>query len=114
MEFTVNYNPGRGPAVIICPRRLDINNSDRLRKILDDLIKQACYQIVLDMEGTKYMDSSGLGAIVSRIADLRAKSGDIRVAGTPPNITELFRLTHLNKIIHLFGAVPEARKSFTE
>ena len=62
----------------------------------------------------RYVDSSGLGAIVSRIADLRAGGGDVRVAGANDHVTGLFRLTNLDKIISLFDSVDEAEHSFQE
>ena len=114
MDFKVDHDPSDGPAVIICPKRVDVNNSGELKDILNDLVGRDCYQIILDLQHTRYMDSSGLGAIVSRIADLRANAGDVRVAGARDHVAGLFRLTHLDKIIQLFSSVNEARRSFME
>ncbi len=112
MDFSTNYDPESGRAVITCPKRLDVNNTAQIKDDLNDLITNSCFKIILDLSMTKYMDSSGLGAIVSRIADLRANGGDVRIAGATNNVAALFKLTHLDKIIQLFNSVPDAIQSF--
>ena len=114
MDFSVNCDPESGRAVIICAGRVDVNNSRQLRDILNDVVARSCYQIVLDLSQTQYMDSSGLGAVVSRIADLRANGGDVRIAGAKNHVAGLFKLTHLDKVIKLFDDVDNATASFTE
>jgi anti-sigma B factor antagonist len=114
MDFSVIFDPQDGPAVIVCPKRLDVNNSAQLKDLLNELITRSRYNIILDLEKTKYMDSSGLGAIVSRIADLRANGGDVCIAAARNNAAGLFRLTHLDKILHLYDTVSDARKSLEE
>jgi anti-sigma B factor antagonist len=114
MEFMVNRNPDAGCAVIVCPKHLNTNKSQELKNILNDLVTRSFFRIILDLSGCRYVDSSGLGAIVSRIADLRARGGDVRVAGANDHVTGLFRLTNLDKIIRLFDVVDVAKRSFEE
>jgi anti-sigma B factor antagonist len=98
--------------VIDCPNRVDIDSSQQLKDILNQLVEQNKYNIVINLTATKYMDSSGLGALVSRIAVARSNNGDICIAAAPKNIIDLFELTHLNQIIHCFENVELAAASF--
>lgn len=98
--------------VIDCPPRLDVNVSDELKKIMSKLIEDEKYKIVLNLTDTRYVDSSGLGAIVSRIAVSRSNGGDVRIATTSRLILDLLNLTNLNKIISRYDDIISAVNSF--
>ena len=60
------------------------------------------------------MDSSGLGAIVSKIAVTRSNNGDIRLAAVQKYIDYLLNLTHLNKILQIYPNIEDAVESFNQ
>ena len=111
MSFTTSKKAS-GVIVIGCPPRLDIEVSDDLKNIMADLIEKKEYKIIIDLTSTKYIDSSGLGAIVSRIAVTRSNGGDVRLATTTRMILNLLELTHLNKILSCYNDIPTALNSF--
>ena len=111
MSFTTGEEAG-GVIVIRCPPRLDINVSDDLKNIMTGLIEKKKYKIVIDLTHTKYIDSSGLGAIVSRIAETRSNGGDVKLATTTRVIINLLDLTHLNKILSCYDDILTAVNSF--
>jgi anti-sigma B factor antagonist len=98
--------------VIDCPSRLDANISDDLKKIMFDLIEQKKFKIVINLSDTDYVDSSGLGAIVSRISVTRSNNGDVRLVTQTKSILDLLDLTRLNKILKCYDDVKTASKSF--
>lgn len=98
--------------VIECPERVDSSVANDLRTIMKESTEQDKFLIVIDMDKTKFMDSSGLGALVSRIAVTRSNSGDIRIACIKEPIMNLFELTHLDKIFQCFESVQSAVDSF--
>jgi anti-sigma B factor antagonist len=98
--------------VIDCPNRLDVNISDDLKKIMVDLIEKKKYNIIIDLSNTKYVDSSGLGAIVSRISVTRSNKGDVRLVTKTKSILDLLDLTRLNKVLKCYDDVKTAAKSF--
>jgi anti-sigma B factor antagonist len=99
--------------VIQGPRRLSTDNSDYLKKMLHDFIEKNVYKIILDLKQTVYVDSSGLGAIVSTISVTRANDGDIRLVNVAKTITELLEITHLNKVLKCYESVKEGLQSFS-
>lgn len=111
MSFNVQKITG-DITVIDCPRRLDANVSDELKKIMFDLIENNKYKIVINLSDTKYVDSSGLGAIVSRISVTRSNKGDVRLATKTQSILDLLDLTRLNKILKCYDDVKSATNSF--
>jgi anti-sigma B factor antagonist len=111
MSFTISKKAG-DIIIIKCPPRLDISVSDDLKNIMTDLIAKKKYKIIIDLTHTKYIDSSGLGAIVSRIAVTRSNGGDVRLATTSRLILNLLELTHLNKILSCYDNILTAVNSF--
>ncbi len=113
MAFYIKDNKQTGISVITCPDRIDAEISFELRDLIEKLIENGKYKLVLDMNKTAYVDSSGLGAIVSRISILRANEGDIRLASLNESVDSLLELTNLNQILEIFDTVEQAMDSFT-
>lgn len=64
-------------------------------------------RIVLDLSGVKFIDSSGLGAIVAAMKQL----GDGRrldLAGLTPVVDKVFRLTRMDTVFNLFPSLDDA------
>lgn len=111
MSFNIHEKTGN-VTIIDCPSRLDANISDDLKKIMFDLIEKNRFKIVINLSDTDYVDSSGLGAIVSRISVTRSNKGDVRLATKTQAIIDLLDLTQLNKILKCYDDVKTATDSF--
>ncbi len=114
MNFKVEDAADGRVTVIYIPERLTSETSDELKQILKELVEAGKYNIVMDLTKTKYMDSSGLGAIVSKIASARSKRGDIRLANPRKYVLDLLALTHIDQIIKVFSNLNEAVDSFKD
>jgi anti-sigma B factor antagonist len=106
------YEKAGNVTVIDCPSRLDANVSDDLKNIIVKRIEENNYKFVINLSDTKYVDSSGLGAIVSRISVTRTNKGDVRLVTKTKEILDLLDLTRLNKILKCYGDVKSAIDSF--
>jgi len=100
--------------VIDVPKRLTIDTSDELKKQLKNLVDDGVVRLVINLEETDYMDSSGLGAIVSKIAVTRSNNGDIKLAAVQKYIDYLLNLTHLNKVLQIYPNIEDAVESFNQ
>jgi len=98
--------------ILQIPEKLTMDNSEELRRLIKEKVEGGSYRLVFDMMITEYLDSTGLSAIVSRIAFARAHQGDIRLAVKSDFIKELLQLTNLNKILKCFDSVEDAVNSF--
>jgi anti-sigma B factor antagonist len=114
MEFITHENYENDIVVIDIPERLTSDTSDTLKHLLKELIDRGKYRFIMNMANTRYMDSSGLGAVVSKIASTRSKRGDIRLAVPQQYVKDLLNLTHINQILQSFDTVELAIKSFRE
>jgi anti-sigma B factor antagonist len=111
VSFKVQEKSGK-VTVIDCPNRLDANVSDELKNIMMNLINENKFKIVIDLTKTKYVDSSGLGAIVSRISVTRSNNGDVRLVTKTHAILDLLEITRLNKILKCYDDVEKATERF--
>jgi len=111
MNFKVSEK-NENVVVIKTPERFTVEVSSEFKGILNDLVQEQKYKIVIDLTDTKYMDSSGLGAIVSRIAATRANQGDIRLAKPSKFVEELLDLTQLMRILKIYKSTKSAINSY--
>ncbi len=112
MEFKTRTELNGQVIVIEISEYLDYSISDDLRLQLKSLVEGGQYKFVFDLSKNKYIDSSGLGALVSRISVIRSNGGDIRLASPSETVVSVLNLTHLNKIMKCFQDVTSAIESF--
>jgi anti-anti-sigma factor len=81
---------------------------DQLESLVRDSIKQGRMKLVFDLSGLDYADSSGIGAIVSCLTELKKSGGELRVAGVNSRIQRLFKISGVDQILAVFPTVAEA------
>jgi anti-anti-sigma factor len=65
-------------------------------------------QVVVDLGGVSYMDSSGLGALFGAFKRIAERGGDMHLARPQPMVKTVLEITCTNRILRLFGSVEEA------
>ena len=63
---------------------------------------------ILDLTDVPYMDSTGLGRLVTHHVHCNGKGVRMVVAGASPRVVELFKMTHVDSVLHLAATVEEA------
>jgi anti-sigma B factor antagonist len=69
--------------------------------------------IVFDLSGIKFVDSSGIGALLSVLRKTNALSGDVKLCNLQPNVKSLFDLVRMTRLFETFDTVDEAVASFS-
>ncbi len=113
-NFNITEKSDGRVVVVDIPKRLTSDTSDDLKTILKNLVEDKKHNIVINLEKTAYMDSSGLGSVVSKIAATRANKGDIRLAAVQKYVADLLDLTHIDQILQIYDSVDDAVRSFEE
>jgi len=70
-------------------------------------------RLVLDCRELEYMDSSGLGALISGLKSALSRGGDLRLAGVSPKVRMMLEITRADKLFSLYLTPAEAVASFT-
>lgn len=91
-------------------RRVDARSAPALKERIASFVTAGSEWIVLDMSEVEFIDSSGLGAIMSALK-LLGRKGDLVVAGAREPVISLFKLTRMDKVFLMFGTTDEARQA---
>ena len=96
------------PVVAISGRLTFGRESERLESVVNDLLKQGRNRLVFDLSALEYADSSGIGAIVSCVTQIRKSGSNLGMAGVNPRIQRLFKMTGVDQLLSLYPTVAEA------
>lgn len=88
--------------------RIDAHNSGDLKQYLVDMIEQGEINIIVQMEGVKFVDSSGLGALLAGYKHAAANSGKLSLANMQKQVLSMFELTRLNRVFEIYANLEEA------
>ena len=88
-------------------------NNVALQKAIRSLVDEERNQIVLNLARVTYIDSSGLGELISSHVTLTNRGGQIKLLNLTQRLQELMTITKLLPIFDVYGNEPEAVDSFT-
>lgn len=83
-----------------------------LQTALQSLKENNRTSVVLDLSDVQFMNSSGLGLLISGLTTLRNAGGDVRLAGVGERIQSLLVITKLNHVFQRFDSVEDAVASY--
>jgi len=109
MELGLQVDDSRSPYTVLSVKgEVDVYSAPRLREKLVELVSQGKHQIVVDLEGVDFLDSTGLGVLVGGLKRLRSHDGDLTLVCTHQRILKVFEITGLTKVFSIYGTVDEA------
>lgn len=98
--------------VINVEGQLIVGNRQELKqKVLEEL-ENGARKFLVDFSNTGYIDSSGLGVLVSLSKKIREQDGELRLANLNDDLRTLFELTKLDTLFHISDSRDEALASF--
>ena len=80
---------------------VDIYTSPELKSKIFKLIDERNTDVLIDGEGLEYIDSTGLGVMMSIYKKLQDKGLNLTIINLKPNIYKLFDITGLNKVFNI-------------
>jgi anti-sigma B factor antagonist len=108
MELRTEVSGVGGWTVVAVHGEIDVATSPTLRERLIDLVSNGATRMVLDLEAVDFVDSTGLGTIVSVLKRARTHGGDLRLVCTEARIRRLFEITGLDKAVPLHASLEDA------
>jgi anti-sigma B factor antagonist len=92
--------------------RLDASVATSFKHKMAAFITGGNHSIILDLSRIEFIDSSGLGSIVS-ILKLIADRGALILYGISKNVMSMFKLTHMDRVFQIFSSEAEALSSLS-
>lgn len=88
------------------PESMEVH--EKVKSLLGDKIKK----IVIDLSKVKWMNSSGLGALMASMTSLKNSDGELKISGATGKIQNLFMITKLLTIFDTYETADRAIASF--
>ena len=107
MDVIVDRRPG-GIAIVRLGGRLDLLSAAEFRQRLAQAVAEGNRRLIVDLAEVPFVDSSGLGALISGLKTARLAGGDLRIARPTDQARSLLELTVLDRVLRPYPSIEEA------
>jgi anti-sigma B factor antagonist len=102
-----------GTTIIAIEGEVNIDSSQELHNIFTEMIDQNIQKVIVDLELTSYIDSSGLATLVYMSQALKGNQGKIMLANIlSDKVRGIFEITKLDKVFKICNSREEALAAF--
>jgi anti-sigma B factor antagonist len=109
-ELQIDSKVVAGMPTIYLQGEFDSYSAPRVRGILDLATEGQNPTVIVEMTKLDYIDSAGLGVLVSTLKLVNDRQGGLALVGLVPGVTRVFRVTGLDTIFTICGDEAEARE----
>ena len=106
-----NETIGDVTVVVLPGEQLDAGNAKEFKRDVAPLL-EPCRKVIFDLGELRFVDSSGLGAILSCLRQINAKGGDLKLCAMTKPVRALFELVRMHKIFEIHATRDEALHAF--
>ena len=110
MELDIQKNTTGQLCELTLTGEIDVYTAPSLKQELVALIESGCVNVIVDLGGVAFIDSSGLGVLVSALRRARERDGSVRIVCDRDSVLKIFRITGLDKVFPIFSDIAEARQ----
>lgn len=108
MEFSVAVASRGQWEVLTVTGEIDMATAPRFRQRLLVVISAGAQNVVIDLSGVDFIDSTGLGVLMGAAKRVRTAGGDIRLVMTGSRFADLIEITRLDRVLDVFDSVSAA------
>lgn len=111
MQLSVEIS-GDVAVVALFVDELDASNTAEFKQQIAPTLAEH-QKLVIDLGAVRFIDSSGLGAMLSCLRQLSAKGGDLKLCGLSRSVRSAFELVRLHRVLDIHATRSEAVKAFS-
>lgn len=108
MDVSVTSREIGDRTVVDVTGEIDVYTAPVLREELASLIDTEHTDILVNLTGVRFMDSTGLGVLVGALKKVRTVGGDLQLVIDQEKILKVFRITALTQVFTIHASVDEA------
>ena len=115
MSLTVGQREVDGVTIVDLSGRITLGDesSGKLRKTVQDILAQGKKKILLNLGETSYIDSSGLGELVSSYTTASNQGAKVKLLNLQKKVQDLLQITKLYTVFDTFENEADAILSFS-
>jgi anti-sigma B factor antagonist len=107
-QFEVTVPERSGLSVLKVRGEIDVASAPDFGSSLSDFIGSGPELVIVDMSEATFIDSTGLGVLISAEKQIRHAGKDLRLVVTHPQITKLLELTGLDQVFTVLSSTNDA------
>lgn len=92
MKYTLIENE---KAIVSVQGSLNLMRAVELKQELLDVIEQGCIKVLFDFKRTTYIDSTGIGVVISVMREAESKGGEVNITNPTGDVLTSFRAANL-------------------
>ncbi len=108
MDLSLDNRESGERTVVDVGGEIDVYTAPKLRERLVGLINAGHHDLIVNLEGVDFLDSTGLGVLVGALKRVRAHSGTLVLVCTQERLLKIFRITGLTKVFSIHDSVSDA------
>ena len=108
MDLRLDVSTRGDWSVVTVGGEIDVATAPRLREQLIALVNGGRHHIVVDLENVDFIDSTGLGVLISGLKRVRMHDGGFALVCTEPRVLKVFEITGLLAVFPVHDTVDEA------
>jgi len=86
----------------------DSRSAGEAKEVIRSAILEGNYKVIINLENCTYIDSSGLGTLVSALKTTKEHGGTVWLSGLSAQVKMVVELTRLHHVFDIFDTVEEA------
>ncbi|HOJ27436.1 MAG: STAS domain-containing protein [Spirochaetes bacterium] len=91
---------------------IDLYNAPEIKDIINSLIEEKKFNVIINLEKVTYIDSSGIGALISSLSNLKKYQGGLKIINVFASVRKVFELTKLTSFFEIYDSEEAAIESF--
>ncbi len=91
---------------------IDLYNAPDIKGYVLKKIEMQRYNVIINMQDVSYIDSSGIGALISGLSNLKKYQGSLKITNIHDSVKKVFELTKLTSFFEIYPDVDVACNSF--
>lgn len=101
MNMNVEINQSNSCIEVLVSGEIDAYTTPRLKDVISPLANQEQVEMVIDLSGVSFIDSTGLGMLVCLFKTVKSNNGKFTIIGLSNRLRRLFDITGLADIIQI-------------
>ena len=112
MNFQIDTSTGKSIGIATLQGRIDANNCSDLQKAFAQWLLNTAF-IIFECSDLDFIDSTGLGTIVSCLRKALERNGELKLVKLGPKVSMIFEITKARQLFSIYPDTAQAIHSFT-
>lgn len=91
---------------------IDLYNAPEIKKKIKEFMDQGKHNIIVNLDKVSYIDSSGIGVLISSLSQLKKVGGGLKIINVYASVKKVFELTKLTSFFDIYENEKDAVESY--